>query len=136
MTFSSILGYLAIAASTTVGTFVVMVALDDLAGVVLALKTKTFDWNKLPSFLESQFGTRQAVALLGLVATATLTAVGSALVHGGLTQMALQGISDAALAAATAGAGAMLLSVVGDFAAKLSGIFGTGVNVPVPAPPV
>lgn len=135
MTFSTILGYLAIAASSTVGTFVVMVALDDLAGVVLALKTHTFDWNKLPSFLESQFGTRQAAALLGLVATATLTAVGSALVHGGLTQTALQGIADAALAAATAGAGAMLLSVVGDFAAKLSGIFGTGVNVPVPAPP-
>lgn len=124
MTLSSLLGYLAIAAGSTVGVFVLAVVLDDVAGILLAIKEHTFDPNLLPSFLESQFGTVKAAALLGLVATATITAVGSALLHGGLTQLALQGIADAALAAATAGAGAMLLSVVSDLLSKVQALFG------------
>lgn len=131
LTFAGLLGYLAIAASSTVGTFVVLVGVDDVLGVVLALKTHTFDLHKLGSFLESQFGTRRAIALAGTVATAAISAAGAALIHGGLTQSALQGIADAALAAATAGAAAQLLAVVSDLAAKLQAIVG---GAPAPAP--
>lgn len=135
MTFSSILAPLAIAAGSTLGVFVVAVGLDDLAGILVAVKQKAFDWNKLPSFLESEFGTRQAAALFGLVATAAVGAVGSALVHGGLTQTALQGIADAAFAAATAGAGTMLLSVLSDAFAKVGQLTGSApVAAPAPKP--
>jgi len=132
MNFHDLLGYLVVAASTTLGTFVVMVIVDDVAGVALALKTHSFDAHKLGSFLESQFGTRRALALLGLVATAAITAVGSALAHGGLTQSALQTIADATLTAATVGAGTMLVSVVADVAAKLSYLFGVGQVIATP----
>jgi hypothetical protein len=39
--------------------FAAAVIVDDLLGVALAVKTKTFDAKKLPSFLESQFGTKE-----------------------------------------------------------------------------
>ncbi len=123
----SILAPLAVFAGSAVGTFVIAVILDDIAGVLVALKQKTFDPNKLPSFLESQFGTRQAVALFGLVVTAVTTAVGSVLVHGGLTQTGLQVIADAALAAASAGAAAMLLSVLSDLFDKVRQLTGAPV---------
>lgn len=130
MTFSSILTPLAIVAGSAVGAFVIAVLLDDIAGILLALRKGRFDWNQLPSFMESEFGTQKAAALLGLVVAAVTSAAGAALVHGGLTSAALQGVADAAFAAATAGAGAMMLSVLSDLFTKVGQIFGT----PVPAP--
>jgi hypothetical protein len=124
VSLSSILTPLAVIAGTAIGSFVIAVVLDDVAGILVALKQHVFDPNKLPSFLESQFGTRKAAALLGLVTAAVTTAVGSALIHGGLTQDALQGIADAAFAAATAGAAAMLLSVVSDIFDKMRQLLG------------
>jgi hypothetical protein len=120
LSVSSALPLLAAFAGSAIGCFVIAVALDDLAGIVLAVRQHKFDVHKLGSFLESQFGTKRAIALLGLVAAAVTTALGSALVHGGLTQTALQGIADAALAAATAGAASMLLSVLADLYSKVS----------------
>jgi hypothetical protein len=131
MDLHAFLGPLAIAAGSTIGTFVIAVGLDVLAGVALAVRRGKFDWHKLPSFLESQFGTVEARALLGLVVAAVTTAVGSALLHGGLSASALQGVADAALAAATAGSAAMLLSVVADLVSKVGQL--TGVSVPPPA---
>lgn len=131
MTLSSILGPLAVFAGSAIGSFVVAVAIDIGFGIVLAVKTKTFDGSKLDSFMRSQFGTQKAAALLGLVAAAVMTSIGSALIHGGLTQTALQGVADAALAAATAGAGAMMLSVLSDIFTK----FGQLTGGPAPAPP-
>jgi len=132
LSLSSILSPLAVIAGSAVGTFVIAVGLDDLAGILVALKQKKFDWNKLPSFLESQFGTRQAAALFGLVIAAVTTAVGSVLIHGGLTASSLQALADAAFAAASAGAAAMLLSVLADLFAKISQLTGS----PVPAPAI
>jgi len=129
--FSSILAPLAVFAGSAIGTFVIAVGLDDLAGVLLALKEHKFDVHKLGSFLESQFGTRRAVALAGIVSTAITAAVGSALLHGGLTQAALQAIADAALAAASAGAAAMVLSVIADIFDKVGQL--TGAAVPKPS---
>lgn len=124
MTVSSILTPLAIFAGSAIGAFVIGVVLDDLLGILVAVRQHKFDANKLPSFLESQFGTKKAAALLGLVSAAVTTAVGAALIHGGLTQSALQAIADAGFAAATAGAAAMLLSVVSDLIDKLGQLTG------------
>lgn len=121
---SSILAPLAVIAGTAIGSFVIAVIIDDVAGILVAIKLHAFDANQLPSFLESEFGTRKAAALLGLVAAAVTTAVGSALIHGGLTQDALQAIADAAFAAASAGAAAMLLSVVSDIFDKFRQLTG------------
>jgi|SRR5579859_2086518 len=130
LSLSAILAPLAVIAGSAIGTFVIAVGLDDLAGILLALKQKKFDAHKLPSFLESQFGTHQAIALFGLVVTAVTTAVGSVLIHGGLTMASLQALADAAFAAASAGAAAMLLSVLADLFSKISQLTGS----PVPAP--
>lgn len=51
--------------------FLVAVVLDILAGVVQAVRTKTFDFHKLPSFLRSQLGTREFL----VVAAAALAAM-------------------------------------------------------------
>ena len=132
MSFSSILAPLAIFAGSTIGAFVIAVIVDDVAGLLEAVRHGKFDWKKLPSFMESEFGSQKAAALLGLVIAAATTAVGSVLVHGGLTQTGLQAIADATLAAATAGAAAMLLSVLSDIFDKVRQL--TGAPVPDPAP--
>lgn len=46
-----------------VGAFLVLVGVDNAAGIVLALKNKTFKWNKVLSFVESQFATQTALAV-------------------------------------------------------------------------
>ena len=130
LSLSSVLNVLAIFAGTAIGSFIIAVGLDILFGILLALKQHTFNVHKLGSFLESQFGTQRAAALLGLVAAAVMTAIASALVNGGITQQALQGVADAALAAATAGAAAMLVSVLADILSKFSQLTGA------PAPPL
>ena len=129
MSLSAVLTVLALFAGTTIGSFIIAVGLDIVFGIVLALKQHTFDVHKLGSFLESQFGTQRAAALLGLVAAAVMTAIASALVNGGITQQALQGVAEAALAAATAGAAAMLVSVLADILEKFSQLTGA----PAPA---
>lgn len=124
MTLDSLLNQLAVAAGTTVGSFVIAVIVDVAAGVALAVKTKSFDLHRLPDFLESQFGTKKALALAGMVVAAATSAAGAALLHG-LDSQALQGIADAGFAAATIGAAGMLLSVVADIFSKVSQLFGT-----------
>lgn len=130
ISLNSILNVLAIFAGTAIGSFILAVGLDIIFGIALAFKQHTFDPHKLGSFLESQLGTQRAAALLGLVAAAVMTAIASALVNGGITQQALQGVADAALAAATAGASAMLVSVLADILSKFSQLTGA------PAPPL
>ena len=91
-------------AGSAVGAFVVAVAIDNFVGVVAAVKAKTFDPHKLPSFLSSQFGTKQALALGGLIV--------AAYVSGG-------DVRQAALAALTAGGGALTLGVLADAYGKI-----------------
>lgn len=105
-------------AGTAVGSFVLAVILDDALGVLAALRAGNFAWAKLPSFLESQFGTKQALALLGLIV--------AAYVAGG-------DVRSAALAALTAGGGALTLSVLRDVYAKILAI--AMPSAPTPASP-
>ena len=102
-------------AGSAVGAFVLAVILDDALGVIGAIKTKTFSTKELPSFLESQFGTRQALALGGLIVAAA--------VSGG-------DVRSAVLAALTAGGGALTLSVLADAYAKIKALV-----APAPAAP-
>jgi hypothetical protein len=105
---NAIMPWLVASAGTAVGAFILAVLADDILGIVLAVKAGKFDWNRLPSFLESELGTKAALALLGLVVTAVLTA-------------GVSGTSDirgAALAALTAGAAAKTASVVADAVSK------------------
>lgn len=94
-------------AGSAVGAFVLAVIVDDALGVVLAIKSKTFDVHALPSFLESQFGTKTALALLGLIA-ASYFAGGD--------------VKQAALAALAAGGGALTASVAADILAKIKAL--------------
>ena len=146
MSFDTLIGYLVVAASTTLGSFLVACGLDVLVGMVLALRQGKFDWNKLPSWLGAQFATKEFLGVLGLGATAGMTAVASTIVRGGLTEAALQGIAQAALAAATAGAAMMMASVLSDAFSKVAQVFGAappplpevppaGVAVPIVATP-
>lgn len=107
MHLDAIPGIMSSLAGSAIGLFVLFVLIDDALGVIGALRAKTFSWDKLPSFLESQFGTKQALAVLGLVVAAAVT--------GGDAHQAL-------LAAITAGGGAMALSLVNDIAAKLKAL--------------
>ena len=91
-------------AGSAVVAFVVAVAIDNFVGVVAAVKAKSFDTHKLPSFLASQFGTKEALALGGLIVTAY--------VSGG-------DVRQAAMATLTAGGGAMTLSVLADAYGKV-----------------
>lgn len=94
-------------AGSAVGAFVLAVVIDDLLGVALAVKSKAFDVHKLASFLESQFGTKQALALGGLIL--------AAYVSGG-------DVKSAALAAITAGGSALTLSVLADVYSKIKAL--------------
>lgn len=102
---------------------------------MLALRKGNFDWNKLPSWLGEQFATREFLGVVSLGATAGLTAFASTVVHGGLTEAALQGVAQVALAAMTAGAAAMMASVLKDAYAKVSAVFGGPEPPPAPLPP-
>jgi hypothetical protein len=104
MQFDQIPAIVASLAGTAIGAFVVSVLVDDALGVALAIKHKAFDVHALPSFLISQFGTKEAVALAGLVITASLS--------GG-------DVKQVALAAATAGATAMTATVLADCKDKM-----------------
>jgi len=53
----SVFAPLVVLASSAIGAFAIAVGLDVVAGVLVAVKRKVFDWNKLPGFLSSQFGT-------------------------------------------------------------------------------
>jgi len=136
VSFNTLIGYLVVAASTTLGGFIVACGLDILAGMVLALRQGKFDWNKLPSWLSAQFATREFLGVLGLAGAAAGTAFASTIVSGGLTEAALQGIAQAALAAATAGAAMMMASVLADAFSKVGQVFGAAPPPPpLPAPP-
>lgn len=95
--------------------FVVAVVIDDAFGIALAVKSKTFDLKKLPSFLESQFGTKEFL----VVATAAVAAY----LSGG-------DVKAAATAVVVAGGAALLLSVLKDIYAKALAFVGKG---PAPA---
>lgn len=95
---------LASLAGSAVGAFVAAVVLDNVLGVIGAIKAKTFDSHKLPSFVASQFGTKQALALLGLIVAAAAS--------GG-------DVKTATLAALTAGGGAMTIGVLADVYGKI-----------------
>ena len=135
MSFDTIIGYLTIAASTTLGAFIVACFLDVAAGIVLAVRKGTFDWNKLPQFLGEQFATKEFLGVVSLGVAAGTTALGSTLVHGGVTEAALQGVAQIALAAMTAGAAAMMASVLSDAYGKVGALFGGPVPAPAPLPP-
>jgi hypothetical protein len=106
-------------AADAVVAFVIAVIADDFIGVFVAIRKGVFSWNKLPSFLESQFGTRQAAALAGTVVMAYLTGQ----VHD------LAQAHAAALAVVTAGGGALTLSVLKDAISKLQSL----ISAPTPA---
>lgn len=109
------------AAGSVVGSFVLAVIVDDALGVILALRTQSFSWAKLPSFLESQFGTQKALALLGLIAAAYFS--------GG-------DVRSAALAALAAGGGALTLSVAADILSKIKALVSPPAATPTPSQPV
>lgn len=132
MTFNTLLGYLVVAASTTLGSFIVAVGLDIVAGIVLAVRQGKFDWNRLPSWLGEQFATKEFLGVVALGTTAGLAALGSSL-QGGLTEQALQTVAQVALGAATAGAAAMMASVLSDAFGKVQQLFGAP---PKPVPPI
>ena len=135
MNLAGFVNQLEVALGGTLGLFVIAVVLDDVAGVVLAIKTHVFDWNKLPKFLESQFGTAQAAALAGLVATAVGAALLTHFASGADVKSLLADVAEASLTAATAGAGALTLSVGKDLIKKIAVLFGSGTlagyNAPV-----
>jgi hypothetical protein len=132
VTFHQVLGYLVVAASTTLGSFIVAVGLDIVAGIVLATRQGKFDWNRLPGFLGEQFATKEFLGVVALGTTAGLAALGSSL-QGGLTESALQTVAQVALGAATAGAAAMMASVLSDAFGKVQQLFGAPAK---PVPPV
>jgi cytochrome bd-type quinol oxidase subunit 2 len=134
MSFHQVLGYLVIAASTTLGSFIVAVGLDILAGITLALRQGKFYWNRLPSWLGDQFATKEFLGVVTLGVTAGLAALGSSL-QGGLTEQALQTVAQVALAAATAGAAAMMASVLSDAFGKVQQLFGAPAKPVPPVPP-
>ena len=80
------------------------VLLDDVVGVLAAVRTKSFDFHKLPSFLASQFGTKQAL-VVAAAAAAAYQAGGDA--------------HQAALALVAVGGGAMTLAVARDIFSKV-----------------
>ena len=102
--FDNLPPLLAALAGSLVGTFVLAVVIDNILGVIGAIKSKTFDVKELPTFLESQFGTKVALSLLGLI-VASYFAGGDA--------------KQAALAALAAGGGALTASVGADIVAKI-----------------
>lgn len=102
--FDQLPAILASLAGSAIGAFVLAVIIDDALGVIGALKAKTFDVHELGSFLVSQFGTKAAVSLLGLIAAAYFA--------GG-------DVKQAALAALAAGGGAVTAGVVADIIAKI-----------------
>lgn len=105
--FDQLPAVLASLAGSAVGAFVLAVVIDDALGVIGAIKAKTFDVHKLASFLSSQFGTREAVVLLGLIAASYFS--------GG-------DIKQATLAALAAGGGALTAAVAADIFAKIKAL--------------
>ena len=113
--FDHLPALLASLAGSAVGAFVLAVIVDDALGVIGAIKAKTFDVHALPSFLVSQFGTREAAALLGLVAVAYFS--------GG-------DIRQATLAALAAGGGALTAAVTADIVAKIKALVSSAPATP------
>lgn len=130
MSFDTVISWLVVAASSTLGGFILFVLADLALAVVLAARAHTFNVHRLGDFLAAQFATRKFLGVLGLAAAAAGTAFASTISQGPLTEAALQGIAQLALAAATAGAAAMLASVIKDLYSKLAELFGGA-----PAPP-
>jgi hypothetical protein len=131
---NDLFSYLVAAVSAGLGGFLLACGLDVGAGMLLAWRQGKFDPKKLPTFLESQFATRQFLGVLGLGVAAAVPAILSTVVHGGLTQDALLGVAQIALAAMTVGAAAMLASVLSDFRDKISQLFGGPAPLPGPQP--
>ena len=117
MHFSAIPAVISSLSGDALVLFVLAVVIDNALGVLDAILGHTFDPHRLPSFLASQFGTKQALAVLGLVVAAYLT--------GGDAHQA-------ALAAITAGGSALTLSVLADIYGKLKGL----IQPEAPAPAV
>jgi hypothetical protein len=134
VSIDTLAGYLIIAASTTLGSFIIASGVDVVAGALLAIKKHMFDPHKLPSFLAEQFATRELLGVLGLGATAGMTAFASTLVNGGLTEAALQTVANVALGAMTAGAAALMASVLKDAYGKVAELFGGPLAPPALAP--
>ncbi len=76
---------LGIGAAGAIILFAITVGLDNILGVLNAIKDKTFELAKLGSFLESQYGTVRALIVLGAVASAVVAAVADTLVAGPTT---------------------------------------------------
>jgi hypothetical protein len=130
----SLIGYFVVAASTSLGLFILACGLDIIVGMGLAWRQGKFDPRKLPQFLDSQFATKQFLGVLGLGAAAAGTAFAASLVNGGLTQDALEGVAQAALGAMTVGAAAMMASVIADTKSKVGEFLGFPPSEPLPAP--
>jgi hypothetical protein len=84
--------------------FLAAVLLDDVLGVLQAVRTKTFNLSKLPSFLSSQLGTKEFLVVAGAAVAANSA---GANVH------------QAALVIVVAGGGAMTLALVKDIYGKV-----------------
>ena len=84
--------------------FVVAVVVDDVLGIALAIKAKTFDPAKLPSFLASQFGTKEAL-VVGAAAFAAYQSGGD--------------VKSAATAIVVAGGSALTIATAKDIYAKV-----------------
>lgn len=118
---------LGVGAAGAVILFGIGVAVDNVAGVLLA-KIKghdengvpeTFAWNKLGSFLESQFGTKKAAIVLAAVASAVAVAFMGQVLAGANQQTLLQVVETVALSTAVAGATAQFAAVAADAVAKI-----------------
>ena len=108
MDFGAVVAQVNTFAQDAVFAFVIAVVVDDILGVSLSVKARTFDIHRLPSFLMTQFGTRQAFVLAGAIAAVAITG------NENLSQ-----VHQSALVIVTAGGGALTLSVVKDIYLKI-----------------
>lgn len=87
--------------------FAAAVVVDNVLGIAVAVKAKTFDAKKLPSFLASQFGTKEAL----VVAAAAYAAYST----GGDVKTAMTAV-------VVAGGGALTVAVAKDIYGKIKAL--------------
>lgn len=116
-------GVLAFLGSIGAGTWVFLVVADTGIGLIVRSGNGgIFSWDYIKSFLKTNFATKEAVVMYGLVGSAGVNAAAAVLVGGntGLHAMFLSFLS-ASAAAFTAGAAAQDLALLKDIVGKLSG---------------
>jgi hypothetical protein len=122
---ASLTSDLGLGAAGAIVLFALTVGLDNVLGVLNAIKDKTFQLAKLGSFLESQYGTVRALVVLGAVASAVVAAIADTLVAGPATVTTLLTASEnVALSVAIVGSLAQFAPVARDVIEKARKLLG------------